>query len=282
MTFGDTIFDVVIVSAASGAAVSGLLLWLVKEWLSTRLKGSIQHEYNQKLETYKADVKTEHDLAILDIKMAVAREAAFHSAAHASFAEGQKAAMERKLTALDRLWSGVLHLRSSLPPVLTFMDVLTVDEYRRAKEHPTFQSLTDDLSVEKITNFITQGIEEARPYVGEYLWVVFFCYQAILLRILFLLNLGRTDAEKMEWHKDDGIRQLIAAVLTPAEVTQFDEAQIGKITWIQRRLEGKILAAAKKVISGESFSAESLEQAKVIQERIAQLSTETPLHNSAR
>ena len=273
MTFGDTIFDV-IVSAASGAAVSGLLLWLVREWVSTRLKGSIQHEYNQKLETYKAEVKTEHDLAILDIKMAVAREEAFHSASHASFAEGQKAAMGRKLAAIDRLWSAVLHLRSSMPPVLGFMNILTVDEYRGAKEHPTFQSLTGDLSDEKITNFFTEDIEEVRPYVGEYLWMVFYCYRAILLRILFLLNLGSTDTEKMEWHKDDGILQLIGAVLTPAEVTQFEEVQIGKITWIQHRLEGKILAAAKKVISGESFSAESLEQAKVIQERIAQPSTE--------
>ncbi len=89
MTF-DSIVNV-LVSAASGAAASGLLMWLFKEWLSTRLKASIQHEYDRKLETYKAQLKTEQDLAILDIKTALAREAAFHAAAHASFAEGQKA-----------------------------------------------------------------------------------------------------------------------------------------------------------------------------------------------
>src|SRR5712691_10145063 len=114
--FSDVLLNLLL-SAASGAAVSGLLMWLFKEWISTRLRGSIQHEYDRKLETHKAQLKAEQEIAILNIKTAVAREAAFHTAAHASFAEGQKASMERKLSAVDRLWSCVLQLRAGLPPV---------------------------------------------------------------------------------------------------------------------------------------------------------------------
>jgi hypothetical protein len=121
---GDFLFSV-----ASAAVTSGLLMWLFKEWLSARLKGSIQHEYDRKLEAFKAALKTEPEMAVLDIKTTIAREAAFHVAAHASFAEGQKAAMERKLSAVDSLWRCVLQLRASLPPVLTVKDVMTVDEY---------------------------------------------------------------------------------------------------------------------------------------------------------
>jgi len=44
---------------------------------------------------------------------------------------------------------------------------------------------------------------------------------------------------------------------------------------IKERLEGKLLAAAQKIISGESFGAESLEQARLIQLRTAALSAET-------
>lgn len=72
---------------------SGILVWVFKEWLSTRLRTSIQHEYDRKLESLKADLS---------------REAAFHAAAHSSFAEGQKAAMERKLAAIDRLWQSLI------------------------------------------------------------------------------------------------------------------------------------------------------------------------------
>jgi hypothetical protein len=263
-------------AAASAAVTSGLLMWLFKEWLSTRLKTSIQHEYDRKLETFKTELKTQQELAILNIKTAVAREAAFHSAAHASFAEGQKASMERKLNAVDRLWGSVLQLRGGLPPVLTFMDVMTVDEYRGAKDHPTFRALTTDLTPEKLATLTVKSIEEARPFVGEYMWAVFFSYQAIFLRILFLLHLGRTDAEKIEWHKDTGTRGLIQAVLLPNELKAFDQLQFGKVSWLQQRLEAKILAAAQKVISGEAFGAESLEQAMLIQQGISRLSTDVP------
>ncbi|HMF77085.1 MAG TPA: hypothetical protein VK604_15615 [Bryobacteraceae bacterium] len=67
-----------IFSAGSAAVTSGLLMWLFKEWLSTRLRGSIKHEYDKKLASFKTELQTKQDLAILDIKTAVAREAAFY------------------------------------------------------------------------------------------------------------------------------------------------------------------------------------------------------------
>lgn len=80
----------VITDIAVSAVSSGLLMWLFKEWLSTRLKVSIQHEYDRKLETFKTQLKTEQELAILEIKTALARDAAFHAAAHTSFARDRK------------------------------------------------------------------------------------------------------------------------------------------------------------------------------------------------
>ena len=62
-----------IIALASGAAASGLLMWLFKEWLSTRLKASIQHEYDRKLEAHKAQA------------IAALAQAGFHATpAHAS------------------------------------------------------------------------------------------------------------------------------------------------------------------------------------------------------
>ena len=117
------------------------------------------------------------------------------------------------------------------------------------------------------------SIERVRPYVGEYMWAIFYSYRASMLRLLYLLHLGLENADKMEWHKDSGIRGLMAVVLTPEELKEFDRIQLAKVSWLQKRLESKILSASRKVISGEEFGAESLEQAKIIQERAAQLET---------
>jgi Mor family transcriptional regulator len=54
----------VITSATFSAAVSGLLIWLTKSWISERLKNAIKNEYDQKLETHKAQLKAQSDVEI--------------------------------------------------------------------------------------------------------------------------------------------------------------------------------------------------------------------------
>ena len=145
------------------------------------------------------------------------------------------------------------------------------------KSHPTFLALSQDWSDEKISKLYDSLAERVRPYVGEYTWAVFSSYQALMLRIVFLLYAGRTDAEKLEWHKDPGTRQLIQAVLSTTELKEFDEIAFGQISWLQRRLESKILGASRKVISGKEFGSEALEQAKLIQELVQPLTSKTTL-----
>jgi hypothetical protein len=63
----DFIFAI-ITSASVGAILTGLLLFLAKSWISEKLKNAIKSEYDQKLETYKAELKAESDVAIENLK----------------------------------------------------------------------------------------------------------------------------------------------------------------------------------------------------------------------
>lgn len=63
----DFIFAI-ITSAFVSAILAGLLLFLAKSWISERLKNAIKSEYDQKLETYKAELKAESDVAIENLK----------------------------------------------------------------------------------------------------------------------------------------------------------------------------------------------------------------------
>lgn len=274
MTFQEMAISVLTSIAASGA-LAGLLIWLSREWISARLRSSIQHEYDQKLESLKSQLKAQSDVALVELRASVERHAALLALAHSSLAEGQKASMERKVNAVDTLWERLLHLRANSPPILGFIDVLTVDKYAGIKNHPTFEALSRGWSMERVTQLIDTEVERVRPYVGEYTWAVFSSYQAVMLRIVFLLHLGRDDAAKLEWHKDSHTRRLIEAVLPAVELAEFDATRFGKISWLQRRLESKILAATRKVVSGEEFSADALDQARLIQQRAAQVQAAT-------
>lgn len=263
-----------IANIITSSAVSGILIWLSREWISARIKASIQHEYDQKLEAHKARLKAENEVALLELRTTIEREAALHTAAYASFSEGQKAAMERRLNSFERLWNTVLKLRNNLPPILTIIDILSIDEYEGFRTHQTFQASAQEFSEEKIlsiANSIFGSIEEVRPYVGEYMWAILFSYRAIMFRLLLLLHKGLDDPAKMNWHKDQGMRGLMNVVLTPEELKEFDKTNYAKVSWLQNHLEWKILSESRKVISGEEFGAELLEQAKLIQERISQM-----------
>ncbi len=60
--------NVILTSSLFGALASGLFFFLFKTWVSERLKNAIKHEYDQKLETHKAQIKAEADVTIERLK----------------------------------------------------------------------------------------------------------------------------------------------------------------------------------------------------------------------
>ncbi len=65
---GNFITEVVLSSAVVSAALTGLLLWLTKSWIGERLKNAIKAEYDEKLETHKAQLKSASDVEIERLK----------------------------------------------------------------------------------------------------------------------------------------------------------------------------------------------------------------------
>ncbi|HEY8899697.1 MAG TPA: hypothetical protein VIM61_04745 [Chthoniobacterales bacterium] len=76
----------IIESIFASAVTSGALIWLTKSWISERLKRSIQHEYDQKLESYKVTLKAESDVTLeklrADLQIAAAKRNIEYSRIH--------------------------------------------------------------------------------------------------------------------------------------------------------------------------------------------------------
>lgn len=52
----------------TSAAISALIIFMTKTWLSERIKGEIKHEYDTQIETLKARLKSESDVEIEKLK----------------------------------------------------------------------------------------------------------------------------------------------------------------------------------------------------------------------
>lgn len=86
----DFLFQV-LSSAAVTTVLLGAVGWLLRSWLSERMKNAIRSEYDQKLETHKAQLKAESDVALeklrADLSIAAAERQIQFSRLHEARAE---------------------------------------------------------------------------------------------------------------------------------------------------------------------------------------------------
>lgn len=68
----------IITAAAVSAVLTGLLIWLTKSWISERLKNAIKSEYDQKLETHKAQLRAQSDIEIEKLRSQLSITATEH------------------------------------------------------------------------------------------------------------------------------------------------------------------------------------------------------------
>jgi hypothetical protein len=71
--------ETIIAAITTSGMLSGILIWLTKGWISERLKASIAHEYAQKHETYKSELKASHNIAIEHLRTDLTITANTHS-----------------------------------------------------------------------------------------------------------------------------------------------------------------------------------------------------------
>lgn len=261
-------------SAGASIVLSSALVFLARNWISERIQQSIRHEYDQKLAHLNAQLRNESDKNALLLKSSIEHEAERLRFATTSVSQTQRVAIDRRLTALETLWEGVLATRDNVPVVMGFIDILTIDEYSSMKDDSQFIAMVGEVSHEKLAAMYKDNVgsrERVRPYVGEYTWALVSTYQSIILRTAFLVQMGQEDTKKLNWHLDSGINQLLRSALTGEEMKEFEATRIGKVGWIQRMFESKILAAMQIVISGEQFGDEALRQAQRMEQKVQEL-----------
>lgn len=104
---GNFITEVVLSSAAVSAALTGILLWLSKSWIGERLKNAIKSEYDEKLETHKAQLKGASDVEIERLKSQLSIAANEHNVLFSRLQEGRAEVIAETYSLLRTLYESV-------------------------------------------------------------------------------------------------------------------------------------------------------------------------------
>jgi hypothetical protein len=266
----------VLVSVLTSLGATGLAVYLARNWLAERLRQSIKHEYDEKLERLKAQLVVESGLNLERFKSDLSREASILTVAHRSLGVSVAMAQRRRVGGVSDLWKALLNVRNNSPEIFTFLDVLLPDEYATL-EHHQFKTFEPDISAEALLKMVgdnAKTIETVRPFVGEYLWYLFYVYQAIHLRVAFLYTTGRAKANHTPWYEDAVSLKLLASVITQDEMASLKQLKVGQIKLMRQLIESKFLAAVDRIISGQAIGDFAAEEAARIARAVAEVAAE--------
>jgi hypothetical protein len=189
--------------------------------------------------------------------------------------QGQDASHQKRLAAIEHLWSTILKLRSEFGGVLFFFGILLPEEYDLVfkKGHERIAATIGNVNEDFLTAIMQAvgDIELDRPYLGEVLWLQFFIYRAFFGRLGYLVSKGKEQQHIENWRNDAGIRQLLSDVL-PASSIEMLFGRKSDITALNRafgQLESMILEEISLILSGRRSAFESFENAKELQRAVS-------------
>lgn len=200
-------------SAAVSTALVVLLAWLARTLIYERLKAGVQHEFNEKLETIRAEAKQRETLLQAELKAQDTRLQAqlrnrdqqlqlLQSGVLSARASRQAALDARRLDAIDALWAS-FHGLASLRMAARFMETIRYNvALTHAATDPNTRAFFTDLA--KMAGVTTEKLQaraedspwKSRLYVSERAWKLFEAYRGVLYVLMLRLKQLETGIDE--------------------------------------------------------------------------------------
>jgi hypothetical protein len=171
------------------------------------------------------------------------------------------------IDAVSTMWGLVVSMKHSFSGMVTFDTLLLANEaseaFKDENKHANLIAYVDKHRNE-FDNLAANGavlepnLDEHRLFCGDRLWLIFFIIRAVYLRASLLIARSFQKGHYDDWREDDGIRQLLSAVLPEAFVDEVRARQTGGLQAAIDQLEAQFLHEATRVMSGSKAMADSL------------------------
>lgn len=234
--------------------------WLCRAWIGEKLKASIKHEYDDRLEQLKAELRAQGDSNLTLLKSEIDRQADKLRIASSSFTEVQKATIPKRIEAVESLWLAVLDARELFPSGIKLSDILVRSELLSIYQGPLGEGLRK-IEFDLMIKFFGK-VENHRPFLGEVIWALFATYHAMLGRVVYLFREGRAKPERLIWYEDENIHSLINAALGSGVLDEFKRQPHSRLRWLNLQFDKQLFQAFDQLLSGQEFGAAALRHAE--------------------
>lgn len=240
------------IPAITTTTLLGGAAWLGRNVLLERLKGSISHEFNEKLEKVRAELREKENQ--ID---------ALRSGALSGVQHRQAALYDRRLRATEDLWKAVVSMAgaknlSALLANINF-DAAVKEAAHNAQFREMFKTMGGFFDPK---NLDISDAYKSRPYVSELAWAYYSAYQSIVMRAVIQFEALKAGLDK-DFSKVEEITKLVKVAL-PHQEQLIEKYGADAFHFLLEELELKLLNEIGKTLNGIEADQESLKKAAII------------------
>ncbi len=251
------------IPSVSTTSLLALVLYLARNLLEVRLKNSVKHDYDRKIELLKTDLRNSEESFKAELKVKESQIDALRSGALSGLVNRQAALYERRLEAVNQLWGAITSLQSAKTISLKMSAINFETAEKISADDPRVREMFEVLAKGFDANSMdTKEASLARPFISPLAWALFSAYASIIsyavLKIMLLQKgLGKNLINV------EAIMELVKVAL-PHQKNYIEEHGPDALHYLLEELENKILSELEKILNGEESDKESVKQAALI------------------
>lgn len=271
-----------LLSTVSTVSLLGLAAFLARNLILNRLKASVEHEFNAKLESLRADLRKSEESFKADLRAKETQIEVLRSGALSGLASRQATLDKRRLEAIDHLWAGIetlvpLKLAAMSMAAIKF-DVSLKLASEDQKVRDFFAKLPGNIDLK---TFPKIDVHKSRPFVSELAWALFSAYQAIVGYATTQLQMLKIGVNIPDLLNTEHVSKLAKAAL-PWWTDYIDKVGSAGYYNMLEPLEAELLKELRRMMRGEEsdkasveLAANIMEEVKMVKEAIAKKSPAT-------
>lgn len=172
-----------ILATSATTVVLAAAAWFCRGLIGAWLSSSVQHVYDAKLETLRAELRYKEQVSDLGLRAREAEITALRNNASLNINNRNALLIQKKIQATDQVWDAIIKL-DNLYSAVAWMSVTDFEKVSDSIESNKmlsyfFRTLPGSISLDDAKE--TLSIESVRPYVSEYVWGMYSAYRTAIV-----------------------------------------------------------------------------------------------------
>jgi hypothetical protein len=252
------------IPAITSTGLLAVVLWLLRNLISTRLKSSVRHEFDEKLEDVRSEHRKQESHIRAELQAREAELAALRSTVMSGMSGRQVEIDKRKLHAIDQLWDSVVTLAPARA-LAANLSVLNIDAVAdRVQRDQKVQQFIEMLGLgidAKQIDYVSAS--KARPFISPMVWATYSALQAVAGHALLQWHAIKNGLDPKGLVDEQKVTTLIKTAL-PNFSDILDK--YGSRAWFHtlEPLENQLIVEVQRMLAGKDDDKARLERAAEI------------------